>query len=63
MGDTLAVSVLDLVGMRAGESAGSAIARSVNVAQHVEQFEYTRYWLAEHHSISGLACLATPGLI
>src|SRR6266581_1014740 len=63
MGDTLAVSVLDLVGMRAGESAGSAIARSVNVAQHVEQLEYTRYWLAEHHAISGLACAATPVLI
>jgi luciferase family oxidoreductase group 1 len=63
MGNTLAVSVLDLVGMRAEESAGSAIARSVNLAQHVEQLEYTRYWLAEHHSISGLACSATPVLI
>ena len=49
--------------MRAGESAGSAIARSVNLAQHVEQLGYTRYWLAEHHSISGLACSATPVLI
>ena len=63
MGNTLAFSVLDLVGMRAGESAGSAIARSVNLAQHVEQLGYTRYWLAEHHSISGLACSATPVLI
>src|SRR3984893_14599965 len=59
----LAVSVLDLVGMRAGESAGSAIARSVDLAQHVEQSGYKRYWLAEHHSISGLACSATPVLI
>jgi len=59
----LAVSVLDLVGMRAGESAGSAIARSVDLAQHVEQLGYKRYWLAEHHSISGLACSATPVLI
>jgi luciferase family oxidoreductase group 1 len=59
----LAVSVLDLVGMRAGEPAGSAIARSVNLAQHVEQLGYKRYWLAEHHSISGLACSATPVLI
>lgn len=42
---------------------GSAIARSVNVAQHVEQWGYLRYWLAEHHSISGLACSATPVLI
>jgi luciferase family oxidoreductase group 1 len=59
----LAVSVLDLVGMRAGEPAGSAIARSVDLAQHAEQWGYTRFWLAEHHSISGLACSATPVLI
>ena len=59
----LAVSVLDLVGMRAGESAGRAIARSVELAQHVEQLGYKRYWLAEHHSIAGLACAATAVLI
>jgi luciferase family oxidoreductase group 1 len=63
MGKVLAVSVLDLVGMRTAESAGSAIARSVDLAQHVEQWGYQRYWLAEHHSISGLACSATPVLI
>jgi luciferase family oxidoreductase group 1 len=63
MGKGLAVSVLDLVGMRAGEPAGSAIARSVDLARHVEQWGYKRYWLAEHHSISGLACSATPVLI
>jgi luciferase family oxidoreductase group 1 len=63
MNDGLAISVLDLVGMRAGESAGSAIARSVDLAQHVERWGYRRYWLAEHHSIKGLACSATPVLI
>ena len=63
MSINLAVSVLDLVGMRAGECAGSAIARSVNLAQLVEQWGYKRYWLAEHHSIAGLACSATPVLI
>jgi luciferase family oxidoreductase group 1 len=63
MGNVLAISVLDLVGMRARESAGSAIARSVDLAQHVEQWGYKRYWLAEHHSIAGLACSATPVLI
>src|SRR5258708_5943298 len=63
MGHGLAFSVLDLVGMRAGEPAGSAIARSVDLAQHVEQWGYKRYWLAEHHSSSGLACSATPVLI
>jgi luciferase family oxidoreductase group 1 len=49
--------------MRAGEPAGSAIARSVDLAQHVEKWGYKRYWLAEHHSISGLACSATAVLI
>ncbi|MES2222974.1 MAG: LLM class flavin-dependent oxidoreductase [Acidobacteriota bacterium] len=59
----LAISVLDLVGMRPGESAGSAIARSVELAKHVEKLGYKRYWLAEHHSIAGLACSATSILI
>ena len=49
--------------MRAGEPAHSAIARSVDLAQHVEKWGFKRYWLAEHHSISGLACSATPVLI
>jgi luciferase family oxidoreductase group 1 len=59
----LPVSVLDLVGMRTDELAGSAIARSVDLAQHVEEWGYRRFWLAEHHSIAGLACSATPVLI
>jgi len=49
--------------MRLGEAAGSAIARSVDLAQHVETLGYKRYWLAEHHSIPGLACSATAVLI
>src|ERR1039458_6848874 len=50
-------------GMRTDELAGSAIARSVDLAQHVEEWGYRRFWLAEHHSIAGLACSATPVLI
>src|SRR6202142_2665296 len=63
MGKRLAVSVLDLVGMRPGEPAGSAIGRSVDLARHVEEWGYQRYLLAEHHSIAGLACSATAVLI
>ncbi|HZC43481.1 MAG TPA: LLM class flavin-dependent oxidoreductase [Acidobacteriaceae bacterium] len=63
MDTKLAISVLDLVGMGPGESAGSAIARSVELAKHVEKLGYKRYWLAEHHSIAGLACSATAVLI
>jgi luciferase family oxidoreductase group 1 len=59
----VALSVLDLVALRPGETAGTAIGRSVATAQHVEKLGYKRYWLAEHHSILGLACSATPVLI
>jgi luciferase family oxidoreductase group 1 len=63
MENGLPVSVLDLVGLHPGENPGSGIARSVDLAQRVEQWGYTRYWLAEHHSIEGLACSATAVLI
>src|SRR5579863_10078833 len=63
MANGLAVSVLDLVGMHPGEGPGLAIARSVDLAQHAEQWGYRRLWLAEHHSIEGLACSATAVLI
>src|SRR6201994_654626 len=59
----LAISVLDLVGMRPDEETRDAIGRSVDVARHAEQWGYRRFWLAEHHSIEGLACSATPVLI
>ncbi len=60
---SVAISVLDLVTTRPGEGAGAAIARSVETARHVERLGYKRFWLAEHHSISGLACAATSVLI
>lgn len=63
MENGLPVSVLDLVGLHPGEAPGKGIARSVDLAQHVERWGYKRYWLAEHHSIEGLACSATAVLI
>jgi len=59
----LPVSVLDLVGMHPGETPAPAIARSVDLARHAEKWGYRRFWLAEHHSIEGLACSATSVLI
>jgi luciferase family oxidoreductase group 1 len=63
MANEFAVAVLDLVGMRTGEPAAAAIARTVDLAQHAERWGYRRFWLAEHHSIEGLACSATAVLI
>jgi alkanesulfonate monooxygenase SsuD/methylene tetrahydromethanopterin reductase-like flavin-dependent oxidoreductase (luciferase family) len=61
--ESLPISVFDLMPSRAGEPASSAIAQSVELARHVEQLAYKRYWVAEHHSIQGLVCSATPILI
>jgi luciferase family oxidoreductase group 1 len=63
MSTALPISALDLVGMRGEEGPADAIARSVDLAQHLDQLGYKRFWLAEHHSIAGLACSATPVLI
>jgi hypothetical protein len=43
--ESLEVSVLVLVATRAGEPAGTAIARSVELARHVEQLGHKRYWV------------------
>ena len=63
MNNGLAVSVLDLVGMHAEDSPGSAIEQSVDLARHVEALGYKRFWLGKHHSIEGLACSSAPVLI
>jgi len=49
--------------MRPGEQPGTAITRSVDLAQHAETWDYRRFWLAEHHSIAGIASSATSVLI
>ncbi len=63
MSDALKISALDLVSMRPQEATAAAIARTVQAAQFAEDAGFTRYWLAEHHSIQGLACSATSVLI
>jgi len=48
---------------RQGEPASSALRSRRNWRRHAEQLGYKRYWVAEHHSIQGLVCSATPVLI
>src|SRR5690606_35882466 len=36
---------------------------SLDLAQHAEKWGYTRYWLAEHHNMPGIASSATAILI
>jgi len=52
------LSVLDLCPVPTGESSGEALRRSVDLARHAERWGYTRYWVAEHHSVPGIASSA-----
>lgn len=56
-------SVLDLAPVLEGEEPRDSFNNSVKLAQAVESFGYNRYWLAEHHNMSGIASSATSLLI
>lgn len=57
------ISVLDLVRIPSGSTAGQALSDTVERAQWAEQLGYTRYWIAEHHNIPGIASSATSVII
>ena len=61
--DSLALGVLDFVGIEYGEDAHSAIDGAVSVARAVEAAGYRRYWMSEHHNMANLACSAPELLI
>lgn len=56
-------SVLDLALVREGSDLADAFRRSLDLAQHVERWGYTRFWLAEHHNMPGVGSAATSVLI
>jgi luciferase family oxidoreductase group 1 len=57
------LSVLDLAPIPEGSDAAEALRRSLDLAQHAEQWGYRRFWLAEHHSMPGIASAATSVVI
>jgi luciferase family oxidoreductase group 1 len=56
-------SVLDLSPITLGGDAGRSLRNSLDLAQHAEQWGFRRYWLAEHHSMPGIASAATSVVI
>ena len=56
-------SLLDLSPVSEGHDAAEAIAASVALAQTAEAEGYTRFWLAEHHNMPGIASAATSVMI
>jgi luciferase family oxidoreductase group 1 len=57
------LSVLDLAPIVEGSDAATALAHSLDLAQHAETWGYKRYWVAEHHNMDGVASSATAVLV
>ncbi|MFD1331357.1 LLM class flavin-dependent oxidoreductase [Methylopila musalis] len=58
-----ALSVLDLAFIPEGGTAADALDRSLELARRAEALGYTRFWLAEHHNMVGIASAATAVVI
>jgi luciferase family oxidoreductase group 1 len=57
------LSVLDLSPIPVGSEAAQSLRNSRDLAQHAERWGYRRFWLAEHHSMPGIASAATSVVI
>ncbi|MBX3206252.1 MAG: LLM class flavin-dependent oxidoreductase [Labilithrix sp.] len=57
------LSVLDLVPVVQGSTPRQALQCSLELARHAEALGYTRYWVAEHHNMAGIASAATSVVI
>lgn len=60
---SIPLSMLDLVAVREGGTVADALEIALRTAQHAEALGFKRYWLAEHHNMSGIASSATAVLV
>ncbi len=58
-----AFSLLDLVPVVQGGTVAKALANAADLAQHAEALGFSRYWVAEHHGMTGIASAATAVVI
>ena len=49
------LSILDLAPVPSGSLVGDALRNSITLVQRAEELGYNRYWVAEHHSMPGIA--------
>ena len=54
----LPLSILDLSPIPSGSTASQALRNTIDLARLADRLGYTRYWLAEHHNIPGVASSA-----
>lgn len=59
MAGMVPLSILDLSPVPEGSDAGQALRNSRDLARHAEALGYSRFWMAEHHNMPGIASAAT----
>jgi luciferase family oxidoreductase group 1 len=52
-------SILDLSPITQGGSVAQSLANTLDLARHGERLGFTRFWVAEHHNMPGIASAAT----
>ena len=57
------LSILDLSVVTTATPPSQALRNSIDLARHADQLGYTRYWLAEHHSLASVASPAPEIMI
>lgn len=57
---TIAVSVLDLLPVRSGQTTSQALTAARSLARAAEAAGVTRYWFAEHHNTLSVASTSPP---
>ena len=57
------LGVLDLAPVPEGSTAGDALRATIGLAQRTEELGFTRFWVAEHHGMPGVASSSPPVLI
>jgi luciferase family oxidoreductase group 1 len=57
------LSVLDLAPITEGGTPALAFQCTLDLARHAERLGYRRYWLAEHHNMTGVASAATAVVV
>jgi len=56
-------SILDLSPVKAGGTIADSFRETLDLARHAERLGFRRFWLAEHHNMTGIASAATAVLI
>ncbi len=56
-------SILDLAPIPEGATAADALRNSLDLARKAEALGYRRFWIAEHHNMTGIASAATAVVI